>query len=274
MSTQSANSKSRAVTTQRLYEMKSQGEAISMLTAYDYTMAKLVDEGGADVILVGDSAANVMAGHDTTVPITLEQMMYHTQCVVRAVSRALVVADLPFMSYQLSSKQALQAAGKMMKEAGAHAVKVEGANRVTMAIRRITDAGIPVMGHLGLTPQSIYQFGSYKVRAKEEAEAEKLIDDAKKIQEAGAFALVLEKIPASLAARVTKTLDIPTIGIGAGAEVDGQVLVLHDMLGMNEGFKPRFLRQFATVGQTITQAVKEYTKEVKSKGFPNSEEQY
>lgn len=275
MSTESAHtSPQRAVTTQRLYEMKSQGEAITMLTAYDFTMAKLVDEAGADVILVGDSAANVMAGHESTVPITMEQMIYHTQCVVRAAQRALVVADLPFMSYQLSSKQALQTAGRMMKEAGAHAVKVEGAGRVTMSIRRITDAGIPVMGHLGLTPQSIYQFGSYKVRAKEETEANQLVEDALKIQEAGAFALVLEKIPASLAARVTESIEIPTIGIGAGAKVDGQVLVLHDMLGMNEGFKPRFLRSFAQVGQIIKEAVKEYNREVKSGGFPNEHEQY
>lgn len=264
----------RAVTTQRLFEMKASGERISMLTAYDFTMARLVDEGGADVILVGDSAANVMAGYESTIPITMEHMIYHTQCVVRGVKRALVVADLPFMSYQLSSKQALEAAGRMMKEAGAHAVKLEGADGISASIKRITQAGIPVMAHLGLTPQSIYQFGSYKVRAKEEEEAEKLISDAKRVEEAGAFAVVLEKIPSALAKRVSESLKIPTIGIGAGNHCDGQVLVLHDMLGMNEGFEPRFLRKYAQIATNIKEAVANYCSDVKSKNFPNESESY
>lgn len=264
----------RAVTTQRLFEMKASGERISMLTAYDFTMARLVDEGGADVILVGDSAANVMAGYESTIPITMEHMIYHTQCVVRGVKRALVVADLPFMSYQLSSKQALEAAGRMMKEAGAHAVKLEGADGISASIKRITQAGIPVMAHLGLTPQSIYQFGSYKVRAKEEEEAQKLISDAKRVEEAGAFAVVLEKIPSALAKRVSEALKIPTIGIGAGNHCDGQVLVLHDMLGMNEGFEPRFLRKYAQIATNIKEAVANYCSDVKSKNFPNESESY
>lgn len=264
----------RAVTTQRLFEMKASGERISMLTAYDFTMARLVDEGGADVILVGDSAANVMAGYESTIPITMEHMIYHTQCVVRGVKRALVVADLPFMSYQLSSKQALEAAGRMMKEAGAHAVKLEGADGISASIKRITQAGIPVMAHLGLTPQSIYQFGSYKVRAKEEEEAQKLISDAKRVEEAGAFAVVLEKIPSVLAKRVSESLKIPTIGIGAGNHCDGQVLVLHDMLGMNEGFEPRFLRKYAQIATNIREAVANYCSDVKSKDFPNESESY
>lgn len=264
----------RAVTTQRLFEMKASGERISMLTAYDFTMARLVDEGGADVILVGDSAANVMAGYESTIPITMEHMIYHTQCVVRGVKRALVVADLPFMSYQLSSKQALEAAGRMMKEAGAHAVKLEGADGISASIKRITQAGIPVMAHLGLTPQSIYQFGSYKVRAKEEEEAQKLISDAKRVEEAGAFAVVLEKIPSALAKRVSEALKIPTIGIGAGNHCDGQVLVLHDMLGMNEGFEPRFLRKYAQIATNIKEAVANYCSDVKGKDFPNESESY
>lgn len=268
------NAHKRAVTTQRLFEMKESGERIAMLTAYDYTMARLVDEGGADVILVGDSAANVMAGHESTIPITLEQMIYHTQCVVRGVKRALVVADLPFMSYQLSSKQALEAAGRMMKEAGAHAVKLEGADGISASIKRITQAGIPVMAHLGLTPQSIYQFGSYKVRAKDDEEADKLINDAKRVEEAGAFAVVLEKIPSALAKRVSDSLSIPTIGIGAGNACNGQVLVLHDMLGMNDGFEPRFLRKYATIANTTRDAVRNYCLDVKSKNFPNEHESY
>jgi len=264
----------RAVTTQRLFEMKNNGERISMLTAYDFTMARLVDEGGADVILVGDSAANVMAGYESTIPITMDHMIYHTQCVVRGVKRALIVADLPFMSYQLSSKQALEAAGRMMKEAGAHAVKLEGADSISASIKRITQAGIPVMAHLGLTPQSIYQFGSYKVRAKEEEEAEKLISDAKQVEAAGAFAVVLEKIPSALAKRVTEALSIPTIGIGAGNNCDGQVLVLHDMLGMNDGFEPRFLRKYASIASEMRNAVSAYCKDVKSGDFPNDAESY
>lgn len=275
MSTQKvSNSPVRAVTTQRLFEMKEQGEKISMLTAYDYTMAKLVDQGGADVILVGDSAGNVMAGHESTIPMTLEQMMYHTSCVVRGVQRALIVADLPFMSYQLSSKQALQAAGKMMKESGAHSVKLEGGQSMVGSVRRIVQAGIPVMGHLGLTPQHIYKFGSYKVRAKDQEEAQQLREDALRIQDAGAYALVLEKIPAALAKEVTDSLDIPTIGIGAGPDCDGQVLVLHDMLGMNDGFEPRFLRKYADIGNNITAAVASYTKDVKAKSFPSDDEAY
>jgi len=270
----SSNNANRAVTTQRLFKMKSSGERISMLTAYDFTMARLVDEGGADVILVGDSAANVMAGYESTIPITMDQMIYHTQCVVRGVKRALVVADLPFMSYQLSSKQALEAAGRMMKEAGAHAVKLEGADGISASIKRITQAGIPVMAHLGLTPQSIYQFGSYKVRAKEEEEAEKLISDAKRVEEAGAFAVVLEKIPSALAKRVTEALSIPTIGIGAGNYCDGQVLVLHDMLGMNDGFEPRFLRKYASIANEMRNAVTAYCKDVKSGDFPSEAESY
>lgn len=279
MSTQNVSSSNssntnRAVTTQRLFEMKASGERISMLTAYDFTTARIVDEGGADVILVGDSAANVMAGYESTIPITMEHMIYHTQCVVRGVKRALVVADLPFMSYQLSSKQALEAAGKMMKEAGAHAVKLEGADGISASIKRITQAGIPVMAHLGLTPQSIYQFGSYKVRARQEEEAEKLINDAKRVEEAGAFAVVLEKIPAALAKKVTDSLSIPTIGIGAGNHCDGQVLVLHDMLGMNDGFEPRFLRKYANIAEVMRNAVSNYTKDVKDGNFPNEEESY
>lgn len=274
MSTQKQPIDTRAVTTHRLAEMKSAGQKIAMLTAYDYTMARLVDESGVDVILVGDSAANVMAGHESTVPITIEHMIYHTQCVIAGVKRALVVSDLPFMSYQLSSKQALQTAGRMMKEAGSHAVKVEGGQQMVGSIRRIVQAGIPVMGHLGLTPQSIYQFGSYKVRAREASEAQQLRDDALRIQDAGAFALVLEKIPADLAQEVSASLEIPTIGIGAGGDCDGQVLVLHDMLGMNEGFEPRFLRRFAEVGQAIREGVSSYTAAVKSGDFPNESESY
>ena len=262
------------ITTQTVVEMKQKGEKISMLTAYDYTMARIVDAAGIDVLLVGDSASNVMAGNETTVPITLENMIYHTQCVVRGVDRALVIADMPFMSYQVTPKEALTNAGRLMKEAGAHAVKLEGGRTVIDTIKKIVDAGIPVMGHLGLTPQSIYQFGTYKVRAKEQAEADQLIEDALKLQEAGIFALVLEKIPSRLSSQVTKQLHIPTIGIGAGQDCDGQVLVVHDMLGMNKNFSPRFLRRYADIESVITLAVQQYVEDVKTKDFPNENEQY
>ena len=262
------------ITTQTVVEMKQKGEKISMLTAYDFTMARILDTAGIDVLLVGDSASNVMAGNETTVPITLDHMIYHTQCVVRGVDRALVIADMPFMSYQVTPKEALTNAGRLMKEAGAHAVKLEGGAAITETVKKIVDAGIPVMGHLGLTPQSIYQFGTYQVRAKEEAEAEKLLEDAHKLQEAGAFALVLEKIPSGLAAKVTHSLDIPTIGIGAGNACDGQVLVVHDMLGMNKNFSPRFLRRYADLESIMSEAVKQYVSDVKSLDFPNEKEQY
>lgn len=254
--------------------MKGQEQKISMLTAYDYTMARIVDQAGIDVILVGDSASNVMAGYDTTVPMTMEHMIYHASCVVRGVDKALVIADLPFMSYQVTSKEALINAGRMMKEAGAHGVKLEGGKPVVKTVRKIVEAGIPVMGHLGLTPQSIYKFGTYKVRATEKFEAEQLLEDAKSLEEAGCFALVLEKIPADLAARVTDALSIPTIGIGAGAQCDGQVLVLHDMLGLNKEFKPRFLRRYADMHTTMTDAVQQYISDVKSGDFPSEDEQY
>ncbi len=262
------------ITTQTVVEMKQKGEKISMLTAYDFTMARILDTAGIDVLLVGDSASNVMAGNQTTVPITLDHMIYHTQCVVRGVDRALVIADMPFMSYQVTPKEALTNAGRLMKEAGAHAVKLEGGAAITETVKKIVDAGIPVMGHLGLTPQSIYQFGTYQVRAKEEAEAEKLLEDAHKLQEAGAFALVLEKIPSGLAAKVTHSLSIPTIGIGAGNACDGQVLVVHDMLGMNKNFSPRFLRRYADLESIMSEAVKQYISDVKSLDFPNEKEQY
>ncbi|MEL0010252.1 MAG: 3-methyl-2-oxobutanoate hydroxymethyltransferase [Bacteroidota bacterium] len=262
------------ITTQTVVEMKQKGEKISMLTAYDFTMARILDTAGIDVLLVGDSASNVMAGNETTVPITLDHMIYHTQCVVRGVDRALVIADMPFMSYQVTPKEALTNAGRLMKEAGAHAVKLEGGAAITETVKKIVDAGIPVMGHLGLTPQSIYQFGTYQVRAKEEAEAEKLLEDAHKLQEAGAFALVLEKIPSGLAAKVTHSLSIPTIGIGAGNACDGQVLVVHDMLGMNKNFSPRFLRRYADLESIMSEAVKQYVSDVKSLDFPNEKEQY
>jgi 3-methyl-2-oxobutanoate hydroxymethyltransferase len=257
-----------------LQEMKRSGEKIAMLTAYDYSMAKLVDAAGIDVILVGDSASNVMAGHETTLPITLDQMIYHAASVVRAVERALVVVDLPFGSYQGNSKEALNSAIKVMKESGGHAVKMEGGAEIAESVQRILSAGIPVMGHLGLTPQSIYKFGTYSVRAKEEVEAEKLIEDAKTLEKAGVFSIVLEKIPAALAAKVAKTVTIPVIGIGAGADIDGQVLVLHDMLGMNNEFSPRFLRRYANLFDVITGAVKQYSADIKSKNFPNEKEQY
>ncbi|MFZ9190936.1 MAG: 3-methyl-2-oxobutanoate hydroxymethyltransferase, partial [Schleiferiaceae bacterium] len=246
------------VTTHSLAELKQSGIKISMLTAYDYTFARLVDSAGVDVILVGDSASNVMAGHETTLPITLDQMIYHASSVVRGVDRALVVVDLPFGSYQGNPKEALNSAIRIMKESGGHSVKLEGGSEVVSTVQRLVQSGIPVMGHLGLTPQSIYQFGTYAVRAKEEAEAAKLIDDALALQEAGCFALVLEKIPAALAAKVTAALRIPTIGIGAGADVDGQVLVLHDMLGMNTEFNPRFLRRYAQLGEVIPAAIRQY----------------
>lgn len=274
MSTQKKSERPEKVTTQTVVEMKRQGEKISMLTAYDYTMATIIDDAGVDVILVGDSASNVMAGFDTTVPMTLEHMIYHTSCVVRGVERALVIADLPFMSYQVTAKEALINAGRMMKEAGAHAVKLEGGKSITPTVKRIVDAGIPVMGHLGLTPQSIYKFGTYKVRAKEEKEAEQLIKDAKKLEEAGVFSIVLEKIPATLARKVTESVSVPTIGIGAGAECDGQVLVLHDMLGLNKDFSPRFLRRYADLHNSMADAVKDYIADVKDGSFPDSSEQY
>jgi 3-methyl-2-oxobutanoate hydroxymethyltransferase len=254
--------------------MKRAGEPITMLTAYDYSLAKLVDAGGVDVILVGDSASNVMAGQVTTVPITLDHMIYHAQCVQRAVDRALIVVDLPFGSYQGNSKQALDSSIRIMKEAEAHAVKLEGGSEVVESIRRILTAGIPVMGHLGLTPQSIYKFGTYTVRAKEDEEAEKLLADARLLEEAGCFALVLEKIPRELAARVAEELSIPVIGIGAGPDVDGQVLVLHDMLGITMDFSPRFLRRYLNLAESIEGAITSYCADVRSKDFPNEEESY
>ena len=262
------------ITTHSLLEMKQNKEKISMLTAYDYTLAKIVDSGGVDVILVGDSASNVMAGHETTLPITLDQMIYHTASVVRAVDRALIVADMPFGTYQGNSKEALNSAIKIMKESGAHSVKLEGGKEIIESIERILTAGIPVMGHLGLTPQSIYKFGTYTVRAKEEEEAKKLIEDALLLEKAGCFALVLEKIPSELASKVAKELTIPVIGIGAGSEVDGQVLVLHDMIGMTHEFSPRFLRRYLNLYQDIQSAVGQYVSDVKSKDFPNEKEQY
>tara|TARA_B100001996_G_scaffold27473_1_gene21102 strand:+ start:2971 stop:3735 length:765 start_codon:yes stop_codon:yes gene_type:complete len=254
--------------------MKRTGEKIAMLTAYDYSLARLVDGAGIDVILVGDSASNVMAGNDTTVPITLDHMIYHAQCVVNAVDRALVVVDMPFGSYQGDSKLALKSAIRIMKESGGHAVKIEGGMEVVDSIKRILTAGIPVMGHLGLTPQSIYKFGTYSVRAKEEEEAERLLEDAKALQDAGCFSVVFEKIPADLAKRVSESLDIPTIGIGAGADCDGQVLVLHDMLGITKDFSPRFLRRYADVGESVDGAVRDYIKDVRNGDFPSVEESY
>jgi 3-methyl-2-oxobutanoate hydroxymethyltransferase len=262
------------VTTNTLLKMKSAGEKIAMLTAYDYSFARIFDEAGVDVLLVGDSASNVMAGHDTTVPITLEQMIYHAQCVVRGVNRSLVVVDLPFGSYQSNSDIALASAIRIMKETGGHSIKLEGGEEVADSIRRIVHAGIPVMGHLGLTPQSIYKFGTYSVRAKEEAEAEKLKKDALLLQEAGCFAIVLEKIPATLAKEVSESLTIPTIGIGAGNHCDGQVLVMHDMLGINNDFNPRFLRKYLNLHEQILGAVDSYVKDVRSGDFPNEQEQY
>lgn len=270
----SVHKKVKRVTTHTLQAMKDNGEKISMLTGYDFSIAKILDTAGIDVILVGDSASNVMAGHETTLPITLDQMIYHASSVVRAVDRALVVVDMPFGSYQGNSKEALSTAIRIMKESGGHAVKLEGGQEVLESISRILTAGIPVMGHLGLTPQSIYKFGTYVVRAKEEEEAERLIDDAKALEEAGCFAIVLEKIPADLAAKVAKEVHIPIIGIGAGGGVDGQVLVVHDMLGINNEFNPRFLRRYLELFEEIEGAVKNYIKDVRSGDFPNKEEQY
>lgn len=262
------------ITTRTLIDMKENGEKISMLTSYDFTMAKIVDSAGVDVILVGDSASNVMAGHETTLPITLDQMIYHASSVVRACERALVVVDLPFGSYQSDSKEALRSAIRIMKESGGHAVKLEGGSEIKDSIKKILNAGIPVMGHLGLTPQSIYKFGTYTVRAKEEAEAEKLIEDAKMLERLGCFSLVLEKIPSALAEKVAKSISIPVIGIGAGSGVDGQVLVIHDMLGMNNEFSPRFLRRYLNLYEQMTQAIGQYVRDVKSEDFPNANEQY
>ena len=262
------------ITTKTLTEMKSRGEKISMLTAYDFTLAGIIDKAGIDVILVGDSASNVMAGHETTLPITLDQMIYHASSVIRGVNRALVVVDLPFGSYQADSKEALRSSIRIMKESGAHAVKLEGGSQIKGSIERILQAGIPVMGHLGLTPQSIYKFGTYTVRAKEEEEAEQLINDAKMLEKVGCFSIVLEKVPAKLAEKISKKISIPVIGIGAGRNVDGQVLVIHDMLGMSKEFNPRFLRRYSDLNQIITDAVSKYSTEVKSEDFPNNEEQY
>ncbi len=262
------------ITTHSLQEMKQKGEKIAMLTAYDYTMAKIIDHSGIDVILVGDSASNVMAGHETTLPITLDQMIYHASSVIRAINRALVVVDLPFGSYQANSKEALNSAIRIMKESGAHSVKLEGGREIKESIERILTAGIPVMGHLGLTPQSIYKFGTYTVRAKEEEEAERLMEDALLLEQYGCFALVLEKIPAALAEKVAKKLSIPVIGIGAGNGVDGQVLVTHDMLGMTHEFSPRFLRRYLNLYESMGNAFKQYIVDVKSKDFPNDKEQY
>ena len=262
------------ITIKSLIEMKANGEKISMLTAYDFTMAKIVDTAGIDVILVGDSASNVMAGHETTLPITLDQMIYHASGVVRAISRALVVVDLPFGSYQSDSKEALRSSIRIMKESGGHAVKLEGGSEIKESIKKILNAGIPVMGHLGLTPQSIYKFGTYTVRAKEEEEAEKLLEDAKMLERIGCFALVLEKIPANLATKVAQSISIPVIGIGAGGGVDGQVLVIHDMLGMNNEFSPRFLRRYMNLYDDMKNAIGKYVLDVKSSNFPNEKEQY
>ncbi|WMI67538.1 3-methyl-2-oxobutanoate hydroxymethyltransferase [Mangrovimonas sp. YM274] len=262
------------ITVKSLVEMKQNGEKISMLTSYDYTMAKIVDEAGIDVILVGDSASNVMAGHETTLPITLDQMIYHASSVIRAVQRALVVVDLPFGSYQSDPKEALRSAIRIMKESGGHAVKLEGGKEIKESIKRILHAGIPVMGHLGLTPQSIYKFGTYTVRAKEEQEAKKLKEDALMLEKAGCFAIVLEKIPAQLAKEVAESVSIPVIGIGAGNGVDGQVLVLHDMLGMTHEFNPRFLRRYMNLYEDMTSAISQYVDDVKTLDFPNDNEQY
>lgn len=269
----SVNKEIKRITTETIRGMKGK-EKISMLTSYDFTIAQMVDAGGVDAILVGDSASNVMAGHETTLPITLDQMIYHAQSVVRAAKKALVVVDLPFGSYQSDPQRALDSAVRIMKESGAHAVKLEGGIEIEKSVKRIVNAGIPVMGHLGLTPQSIYQFGTYKVRAKEEAEAQKLLDDARFLEEAGAFSVVMEKIPAALAKKVTDNINIPTIGIGAGPHCDGQVLVVHDMLGMTHEFSPKFLRRYLNLYDEITGAVQQYVQDVKSVDFPNENEQY
>lgn len=270
----SVNKEVKRVTTHTLQKMKEQGENISMLTAYDYSFATVIDAAGIDVILVGDSASNVMAGHETTLPITLDQMIYHAASVVRGAQRCLVAVDLPFGAYQGNTKEALNSTIRIMKETGAHAIKLEGGVEIVDSVKRIVSAGVPVMGHLGLTPQSIYKFGTYTVRAKEEAEAAKLKEDALLLQEAGCFALVLEKIPAALAKEVTESLQIPTIGIGAGPHCNGQVLVMHDMLGLNQGFKPRFLRQYLDMYSQVKTAVEQYITDVKSGDFPNEKEQY
>ncbi|RCR68096.1 3-methyl-2-oxobutanoate hydroxymethyltransferase [Larkinella punicea] len=262
------------ITTHVIQELKSKGEKISALTAYDYSLARLVDAAGVEIILVGDSASNVMAGHETTLPITLDQMIYHATSVVRAVKRALVVVDLPFGSYQGNSSEALRSAIRIMKESGAHSVKMEGGLEVRESIIRVLSAGVPVMGHLGLTPQSIYKFGTYAVRAKEETEAQKLLEDAKMLEDIGCFAVVLEKIPATLTKQVSESLTIPTIGIGAGPDADGQILVLHDLLGINKEFKPRFLRRYADLHGVITQAIGHYVDDVKDREFPSKEEAY
>lgn len=262
------------ITVKTLVDMKEQGEKIAMLTAYDFTMAKIVDAAGIDVILVGDSASNVMAGHETTLPITLDQMIYHASSVVRGIDRALVVVDLPFGSYQSDSKEALRSAIRIMKESGAHAVKLEGGKEIKDSIKKILNAGIPVMGHLGLTPQSIYKFGTYTVRAREEAEAQKLREDALMLEKMGCFAIVLEKVPAALATEVAQSVSVPVIGIGAGGGVDGQVLVTHDMLGMTHEFSPRFLRRYLDLYNDMSNAFGQYVSDVKSKDFPNDSEQY
>lgn len=270
----SVHKQAKRITTQVLAEMKANGERIAMLTAYDYSMATLVDQAGVDIILVGDSASNVMAGHETTLPITLEQMIYHASGVVRAAKRALVVVDLPFGTYQGNSKEALKSAIRIMKESGAHAVKLEGGREVRESIERILSAGIPVMGHLGLTPQSIYKFGTYTVRAKEDMEAQLLREDAKLLDDIGCFSIVFEKIPAGLAGEVSAAVNCPTIGIGAGGACDGQVLVLHDMLGITQEFSPRFLRRYLNMGDQMKEAIGHYVKDVRSRDFPNEEEQY
>ena len=270
----SVNKEIKKITTHTLLKMKQNGEKISMITAYDFSFAKIFDAAGIDVILVGDSASNVMAGHETTLPITLDQMIYHAASVVRGVHRSLVVVDMPFGSYQSNSKEALVSAIRIMKETGAHGIKLEGGEEVLESVKRIIAAGVPVMGHLGLTPQSIYKFGTYNVRAKEEAEAEKLKKDAKLLQDAGCFVIVLEKIPATLAKEVSESLQIPTIGIGAGRYCDGQVLVMHDILGINTEFKPRFLRQYLNLNKLITDSIHQYIQDVKANDFPNEQEQY
>ncbi|HCY88823.1 MAG TPA: 3-methyl-2-oxobutanoate hydroxymethyltransferase [Chitinophagaceae bacterium] len=270
----SVNKEIKKITTNTVQKMKSAGEKISMITAYDFSFARIFDAAGIDIILVGDSASNVMAGHETTLPITLDQMIYHAQSVVRGVERCLVVVDLPFGSYQGNSKEALNSAIRIMKETGGHAVKMEGGEEIVESVKRIISTGVPVMGHLGLTPQSIYKFGTYTVRAREDEEAQKLKRDALLLQEAGCFAIVLEKIPAALAKQVTESLHIPTIGIGGGPHCDGQVLVMHDMLGINTEFKPRFLRQYLNMHEQITGAVQRYIGDVKSGDFPNEKEQY
>ena len=270
----SVHKEAKRITTQVLHEMKQNGERIAMLTAYDFSIAKLVDQAGIDIILVGDSASNVMAGHETTLPITLDQMIYHAASVVRAAKRALVVVDLPFGTYQGNSKEALKSSIRIMKESGAHAVKLEGGREVKESIERILSAGIPVMGHLGLTPQSIYKFGTYTVRAKEDEEALHLMEDAVMLNDIGCFSIVFEKIPAKLAGKVTAAVKCPTIGIGAGADCDGQVLVVHDMLGITQEFSPRFLRRYSDLGTQMLSAIENYVSDVRSRDFPSKDEQY